>query len=60
MAADDTHKNVWFTNQECEIAGTYVANHCGTRYELNYKIGNKFVRCPACGQSVEWTFKERP
>lgn len=60
MATDNIRKNVWFTNQECEIEGTYVANHCNIRFEINFKTGNKFVRCPACGQKVEWTLRERP
>jgi transcription initiation factor IIE alpha subunit len=59
MATENNHKDVWFTNQECEVAGTYVANHCGIRFEINFQTGNKFVRCPACGQDVEWTLTDR-
>lgn len=58
MATENNHKDVWSTNQKCEKAGTYIANHCDIRFEINFKVGDKFVRCPACTQNVKWTFKE--
>jgi hypothetical protein len=54
MASEKNHKYVWFTNEKCEVTGTYFSNCCGIRFEINFKAGDMFVRCPSCRKEVEW------